>query len=70
MAITMKAKDGREFGAFESANGSYVAAIDNDGFHRQPSSYESLPSWSQSQAVRELRRRVRQYEAECECEAE
>lgn len=61
-AQRMSASDGTEFGIFNQGNGDYVAVIDDRGFHRAPSQYQSLPTWSEAEARAALRRAVREHE--------
>ena len=61
--MTKSAKDGTEFGVFDQGNGTYVARIDDGGFHYSPPSYRTLPSWSPRQARVELIEAIRRYEA-------
>ena len=60
--MTKTAKDGTEFGVFDQGNGTYVAQIDDRGFHFAPPSYRRLPAWSTKQAKAELDAVVQRHE--------
>lgn len=62
MAKFKMASNGQKFGAFFCANGDYIAAVDEQGFHRQPPSYQSLPSWDDAESQRQLDETVAEYE--------
>jgi hypothetical protein len=48
--MTMTARDGTVYGVYRSANGDYVAAEDDQGFHHAPAQYATLPDWSDAEA--------------------